>query len=68
MVHTIKGWYLPKVVRIYAFQTAYVIATFIGIDATNMVRINAALGAEVVLRGHAVELIRRQDFCALNNA
>jgi hypothetical protein len=66
-MRTIKDWYLPKVVGVDAFQTANVIAVFIGIDATNMVRINAALRAEVMLRGHGVELIRGQDFSALNN-
>jgi hypothetical protein len=52
---------------IHAFQTSDVIAILIRIQATLVMGVDAAVGAEIVPRGIRVELLHLQHLAAANN-
>ncbi len=68
MVDAIAFGYIGNVERIHILETSNVVAVLFGVGAALMVRIDSAGGAEVVLRGHRVKLIQRQNFVAFENA
>ena len=68
MVDAVKCLHLSKIKRIHAFKTTYVVATLVGVNPPLVMRVNAAIGAEVVLGGHGVELVELQCFLPFDNA
>ena len=68
MVDAIAFGYIGNVEGIHILETPNVVAVLFGVGAALMVRIDSAGGAEVVLRGHRVKLIQRQNFVAFENA
>jgi len=68
VVDAIAFGYIGNVERIHILETSNVVAVLFGVGAALMVRIDSAGGAEVVLRGHRVKLIQRQNFVAFENA
>ena len=50
-----------------AFEASQVYRVLLGIGSPLMVRVDAALGAEIVLRCHGVELIERQKISAFRD-
>jgi len=68
MVDAIAGRYIENVERIHIFEASNVVAVLVGIGAALMMRIDSAVGAEVVLRGHRVELIQPENIGAFENS
>lgn len=60
MVHTVVRWHVRDIERVYTFETAHVVAIFVRIRAALVMRIDAAIGAEIVFRRFGVELIQLQ--------
>ena len=57
MVDSIALRHIGNVKRIYIVEASNVVAVLVGFRAALMMRIDSAVGAEIVLRGHRVELI-----------
>jgi hypothetical protein len=68
MVDAIARRYIGNVERIHILETSNVVAVLVGIGAALMMRIDSAVGAEVVLRGHSVELIKPKNLVAFENS
>ncbi len=60
MIDPIVGLHTWNIKRIDAFKATNVIAILLWIGSPQMMRIDAAVRAEVVLRGHGVELVQPQ--------
>ena len=67
MIDAVVGWYGRQGKRVHAFEATNVVAILAGIRPTLMMRVDAAVRAEIVLRGLGVELIELQGFLAFNN-
>jgi hypothetical protein len=67
MVNAVVHRHVLDFKRIDAFQAADVIAVLFGIRPALMMGVNAADGAEVMLRGHGVELVEPQRILALDD-
>ena len=65
MVDSIPRRHRLKVKRIDALQTSNVVAVLIWIGAALMMRVDAAYGTEVVLRGSRVEVVQLENFSPL---
>ena len=57
MVDAIACRYIRNVESIHILEASNVVAVLVGFRAALMMRIDSAVGAEIVLRGHRVELI-----------
>jgi hypothetical protein len=68
MVDAIAFRYIGNVERIHIVEASNVVAVLVGIRAALMMRIDSAVGAEVVLRGHRVELIQPKNLMAFENS
>ena len=68
MVDAIACRYIGNVERIHILEASNVVAVLVGIGAALMMRIDSAVGAEVVLRGHRVELIQPKNLVTFENS
>ena len=68
MVDSIALRYIGNVKRIYIVEASNVVAVLVGFRAALMMRIDSAVEAEIVLRGHRVELIQPKNFVAPENS
>jgi hypothetical protein len=68
MIDAIPFRYIGNVKRIHVIEASNVVAVLAGIRAALMMRIDSAVGAEVVLRGHRVELIQSKNLVAFENS
>ena len=68
MLDAIACRYLGNIERVHIFEASNVVAVLVGIGATLMMRIDSAVGAEVMLRGHRVELIQPKNLVALQDS
>jgi hypothetical protein len=57
VIDAIGGWHWPQIKRIDPIKAGNVIAVLLGIGTPLMVRIDAAIGAEVMPRRSSVELV-----------
>ena len=67
MVDAIVGWDGAQSKRVHAFEATHVVAVLRWLGPALVMRVNAAVRAEIVLRCVRVELIELERFLALNN-
>jgi hypothetical protein len=67
MVGAVIHRYTLHQIRVNAFEAAQIVAVLIWLRTTPMVGVDAAPGAEIVLGGHGIEPINREQFLAFEN-
>src|SRR5688572_19934050 len=68
MVHAVVGFHGSEVKWIHALETSDVVAVFLRIRAPLVMRVDAAVRAEVVARHFRIELVQLEDILTLDDS